>query len=251
MPQPSALDRIINSNHETFNRHAFGLYLNNTKNTVFADVELLLTVFKTVFEMINEAEMIFFSFVSAYETFTRVKGLTAPQKLLICTAVKNLLQAINDAPASPEYKAYYHMYLAYFTAQEEIAATEQRRNTLAEGNVMATACTLVQEQILKIAEEANALPVEKRVRTVAALLRILAQYKKLTEPAQAGGKTKKAVTIATPAAAVQPLQVQKPDQMSIEDVVNTLFAGTSQLPDDAEPQPNRQSTPAQHIARAA
>ncbi|MBC7552496.1 MAG: hypothetical protein H7257_00805 [Taibaiella sp.] len=79
---------------------------------------------------------------------------------------------------------------------------------MAEQDIFTTTNEIIQKQIIKISAEMERQPLETRMKMLASLVRILAQYKKASEPKKSAAKVPAQPSPATPPAA--PAATQPP-----------------------------------------
>ncbi|MBC7553232.1 MAG: hypothetical protein H7257_04580, partial [Taibaiella sp.] len=182
------INHFIQTANLTFNKFAFKLYLNNVKAKTFADTERALTIFKFICDLMCETGGLLFTFIQGYEAYLSKANLTDEENRFICRILKEYLEFLIAKKTAADYLECYNDYLDYFTALQEIATEKLQAKQLAEKDIITTTHEIIGRQILSISAEMELLPAEKRMKMLASLVRILAQYQKASEPKKTGTK---------------------------------------------------------------
>ena len=180
METTANLFEYINTPYSEFNKCAFQLFLENRKKKAFVDDELPLAIFYHIFVLVIKYEKNVFSFIEEYTTYIEAYQLTFQQETIIYSFAKKFFSISPRSISS--YFTDATQFAAYFKMLEEIAVESQME--VAGNDVSATALHIINMQVLRLQEDIEREPLEQRMKLIATLVKIIAQYQKLTAPAK-------------------------------------------------------------------
>ncbi len=204
------LNQYVYNTNSPFQKAAMELYLENARLHLFPDVARPLIILRYMYDVTSEQQHDLFLFMDNVNEYIRLHRLTAHQQYFVLKITRKYLENLSKTTMVINFPQLHTLSLPFFTLLEEAAATEYRKQESLETDSKAQALEALKIQLLVLSEDIHLLPIEKRVKVLATLVRLLAQYEKLTKaeenPKRAPNKRKEALREAINTSAVDPAE---------------------------------------------
>ncbi len=177
------LTQYVEKAPATFQKMTLELYLENLRSRHFPQVATAVRIFRFLYDLMMQRTANVFSFMEECGEYLKAQQLTPAQEHCILSITCRYLQETIKMRLPSYDPEFERSYLPFFTTLLDLATDAKRSETVKETDVKAASHEAIKIQLLVLVEEMKTLPIEKRIKVLSTLVRTLAQYEKLTQPA--------------------------------------------------------------------
>ena len=198
------LNKYSEGTYGIFPKVALDFYLQNLRTKYFPDVAKGMFIIRYLHDLMKPEEIDEYQFMEHCINFLASQNLNALQEHAVIVATKKFITMLTTGRNINLSYHYKETFLPFFTMLEGEALARKWQNEAVEKDVKEDVHQVIKQQLLRLSEEINGLPTEKKAKVLATLVRTLAQYERLTAPPKPGKTTKTKPTPKTETIEAQP-----------------------------------------------